>query len=492
VALTRRRFLERSSLLTLGAAARPDRLPGLFLRPQRPGRAVDTLVVIFQRGGADGLSMVVPFGEGGNYYSRRQTTGIPEPGSTSTGKAVDLDGFFGLHPSLGAPDKANWLEWYQTGRLAIVHAAHLDDPDHTRSHFDAMDYMERGTPGKKRLQTGWLGRHLAATAAPDGSPFRGVGMGAMLQLALRCDVPAVVLQSIADFGLKGRPAEMPRFQAHLERLYQGDDWLAREGRATFAAVQLLLQQVGQAPYVPANGAQYDRGDYFHRTLMQVAQLIRADIGLEAACVDVGGWDTHANQVLPDEPTRGYLADHLQRFGTGITAFLTDLGDRLGSGAGPGVTVVTMSEFGRRGTENASLGTDHGHGSVMFLFGGGIRGGKVYTHPWPTLAESKLDRGDLAGTTDYRDVLGEILVKRLLTADPAAVFPDHTFTDLGLATPLAAPATPTATATASPTSTAGPTARPTANPTAGPTANPTATATEESLGRNVYLPLAGRS
>jgi uncharacterized protein (DUF1501 family) len=377
-----------------------------------------------------------------------------------------------MHPYLAQSNWGNWLEWYQEGMLAVVHAMHMADP--TRSHFDAMDYMERGTPGSKSLNSGWLGRHLSSMAAQNESPFRAVGMGTMVQAALRGPIPAVALQSIADFHLQGRPGEVARFQEHLQQLYGGDGWLDLEGQSTFEAMDMLARSsAGTGTYAPEHGAKYTANDGFHRGMQQIAQLVKADVGLEVACIDIGGWDTHANQVDAANPAAGNMANLMNSLASGITAFLTDLTDYWTS---PGLTVVAMSEFGRRAGENGGRGTDHGHGNAMFVFGKGINGGKVYAN-WPTLAEDKLDRGDLAGTTEYRDVLGELLSKRMGNARIAEVFPNHSFNFLGLAQPRGGTvATPT------PPPTGQPTRQPTAVPTAQPTTPPDAT-------KRVYLPWA---
>jgi len=424
-----------------------SRLPRMMFRPQQSTPDGDVLIVVFQRGGADCLNMVPPYGEGPNYFGRRPTIGIPAPDSSAANKALDLDGFFGLHPALGAPEMGNWIDWYEKGMLAIVHAAHMDNP--SRSHFDAMTFMERGTPGEKRIPSGWMGRHLAGKSVQNGSPFRAVGIGTMLQTSLRGDVPAVTLQTILDFRLQGREAEIGRFQQDLERLCAGDSWLDLEGQGTFAALDMLVEKVGSDEYEPEHGARYNTDDRFNRGLMQIAQLIKADVGLEVACVDINGWDHHANEVDPDDPALGTMANMLQRMAGGITAFLTDLGDHQGDGSGPGVTIVTMSEFGRRAYENGNLGTDHGHGSVMFLLGRAVKGGQVFTNPWPGLAEDDLYRGDLAGTTEYRDVLGEILSKRRGEEALDTVFPDHEFNFPGLLNELVVQPTPTPTETATP-------------------------------------------
>ncbi len=475
--LSRRRLLENGGRLALGAAtplgaatfpgsaASLDGASRLHFRARQGGYSGDVLVVVFQRGGADGLNMVPPYGDENDYFDRRPSIAIPAPDDPASRKALDLDGFFGLHPALGSPDAGNWIEWFQEGVLAVVQAMHMDSP--TRSHFDAMDYMERGTPGEKRVDSGWLGRHLETTAGGEGSPFRGVGMSSMLQASLRGTIPAVALRSIADFHLLGLEDEIERFQEHLQLLHEGDGWLHEEGRKTFDAVALLSEEVGSATYQPEHGASYNSSDGFHTGLMQVARLVKADVGLEVACVDITGWDTHANQVTADDPTQGYMATLLQRLGTGVTAFLTDLSDYLNE---PGISLVTMSEFGRRATENGGLGTDHGHGNCMFVFGGGIKGGKVY-RDWPGLSDDDLDRGDLAGTIEYRDVLGELLSKRLGSSRITDVFPTmpaFNFVGLAEAKQLA----------------------PTAEPTDEPT--PTSTATPDGPEGRVYLPWAERS
>jgi uncharacterized protein (DUF1501 family) len=302
--------------------------------------------------------------------------------------------------------------------LAAVHAAGSPDPTH--SHFDAMDFMERGTPGSKGVPTGWIGRHLATLPAGpaadtgNGSPFRAVGIGSLLPASLRGPVVATALRSIADFHFQGRPGQdagLPRFEARLAATYGGDGWLDLQARQTFAALtQLAAADPGS--YGPANGARYPAGD-FGAALRQVAQLIKADLGLEVACLDLDGWDFHAGQGRAAEGMDKLLAE----LAAGLAAFYADLSDRMDR-----ITVVTMSEFGRRIQENASGGTDHGHGGVLFLLGGAVNGGKVY-RDWPGLApEQRVGPGDLAITTDYRTVLAEVLERRLGNTRLGEVFP----------------------------------------------------------------------
>jgi uncharacterized protein (DUF1501 family) len=470
--LSRRDLLRQSGRAGLGAFARPGSLARLFIRPAATDPATDLLVVVFARGGYDGLNMIIPFGNEADYARRRPNIAIPAPDSAATRRATDLDGFFGMHPTLV---EARWKEWFDAGIYAPVHAVHMDDP--TRSHFDAMDFMERGTPGRKTEKSGWIGRHLAATSSLDASPFRAVGMGTMLQASLRGPEAAIVLQSIADFHLKGptSKSEIDQFQQELQKLYNGTGWMDQQGQATFVAIDLLASAVGSGTYVPANGAVYPQTD-FGRGMQQVAQLFKAGMGIEVACVDTGGWDTHANQTSADDPTTGGMATLMSNLAASITAFVTDLrasfdkADRTARG----VTVVVMSEFGRRAYENGSIGTDHGHGNVIHVFGKGINGGKVHVNPWPGLADDQLDsRGDLAGTIEYRDVLGEILDKRLGNRALDRVFPNHAFNYLNLASALVVPtATPTPrySATSAPTTvTPGPTPTGTLTPARTPRA-----------------------
>lgn len=444
MSFSRRTFLQRGSLLAAGTAAWPEWMPRLVFRNNQTAAKGDVLVVIFGRGGYDGLNMVSPLQDFGRYREMRPTIFIPAPddtGAPSNLRSIDLDGNFGLHPALGLADMGRWKEHFDNGILGVVHAVGMDDA--TRSHFDAQDFMERGTPGEKKLSTGWLGRHLTSMRSQNNSPFRAVGMGTMLQAALRGPVPAVTLQSIADFHLQGDTREVARFQQQLAQLYSGEGWLDEQGQSTFAALDMLSDKIGSGAYMPSNGAKYGNNG-FHQGMMQIAQLVKADVGLEVACIDVGGWDTHANQVTPGATAQGGMANNMLQLAQGITAFVTDLQDNFDARekGKQGVTVVVMSEFGRRATENGGYGTDHGHGNVMYLLGRGINGGKVHAN-WPTLAADKLDRGDLAATTEYRDVLAEVLQKRCGNEAVTEVFPGHTFNFVGVATPLDTTTPPTA-------------------------------------------------
>jgi uncharacterized protein (DUF1501 family) len=391
-------------------ATLPAWMPRLAFAPQAQAPRGDVLVCIFQRGGMDGLNVVIPVGDS-NYYTLRPTIGIAEPKPGDTNTAIDLDGYFALHPAL-APLKS----LYDSKALAVIHACGSPDPTH--SHFDAMDYMERGTPGAKALTTGWLARHLASLNNGNQSPLRAVGIGTMLQESLRGEVPAVALRSITDFHLRGRASEIATLQKTLATLYatpQPNAPYLQGVAQEIADIQQTLAKVNVLTYKPSQGVTYPPGD-FGRGLMQVAQLIKADVGLEVACLDVGGWDTHSNEGSAD----GTLARLLTDLGSALAAFYTDLGEQAKR-----TSIVTMSEFGRRAAENGSGGTDHGHANAMFVMGGNVNGGKVYAD-WPTLAPDKLSApGDLALTTDYRDILAEIISKRLGNHNLDQVFPNYT-------------------------------------------------------------------
>jgi len=408
---TRRNFMQNlaSGAIGLSQALFPAWMPRLAFNQTLGVHAQDVLVVIFQRGGMDGLTAVVPFGEGAGYYDRRPTLAIAEPdGSDSS--AIDLDGFFGLHPNL-RPLK----DVYDNGHLAVIHATGSIDP--TRSHFDAMAYMERGIPGDKLTASGWITRHLATAAWENQSPFRAVGMGTIVPSSLQ-GTSALSLRSTADFHLQGRPDQLAQIQRTISGLYTVEmpsHLVSQAAGDVFSTID-LLKQLSATNYQPAYGAAYP-DSAFGMGLRQVAQLIKANVGLEVACVDIDGWDTHENQ---NNEIDGLLSD----FGQGLAAFYHDMQDHIGN-----ITVVTMSEFGRRATENASAGTDHGHGNCMFIMGGGTVGG-VYAD-WPGLNDAALDDGDLAITIDYRDTLAEVLTKRVLNPAIDQIFPNYTATTRGI-------------------------------------------------------------
>ncbi len=400
---SRRVFLKGSALAMFGVGALPTWLSRSVYAADGSDRRKKILVAIFQRGAVDGLNMVVPFGEQ-RYYELRPSLAIPKPDGTPT-SAVDLDGFFGLHPSL-----ASLKPMFDAQQLAIVDA--VGSPDPTRSHFDAQDYMESGTPGFKATSDGWMNRALPK---PDGpvSALRAVSLGSSLPRSLRGRNDALAVNNLNDFQVRD-----PKAAAAFENMYEHtlDSALNGTGKETFSAVR-IMQSIQKQSYTPANGAKYP-GGRFGQSLQQIARLIKADVGLEVAFADIGGWDTHVNEVGA-QPAVGQLANNLSDFGQSLAAFYQDLGDRMAD-----VAVVTMSEFGRTAKENGNRGTDHGHANVMFVMGGGIRGGKVYGD-WPGLAEEQLNEGrDLALTTDFRDVLGELVSKHLGNPNLKAVFPGY--------------------------------------------------------------------
>ncbi len=404
--MTRRIFLKNSGIAVFGASALPT-----FLRnavagtlPRRAPRKV--LVVLFQRGAVDGLNVVVPYAES-SYYDYRPTIGIPRPGRGGSdgaqGAALDLDGFFGLHPQL-----APLLPLYRQGLLAAVHAT--GSPDSSRSHFDAQDYMEAGTPGVKSTASGWLNRALIAQPMPKPSALRAIAVSPSMPLTLRGSAPAIAVPDLRQFRFFGPPNLV---EANFEAMYAdaSDPRLRETGSETFAAVQ-TLQQLDPEKYQPANGAQYPRG-HFGRALREVAQLIKAGVGIEAAFLDSGGWDHHVNEGAVD----GRLGSLLAELGQGMAAFAADMGPKLDD-----VVFVSMSEFGRTARENGDAGTDHGHGNYMFVMGGPVKGGKVYTR-WPGLSPNLLNQDrDLKVTTDYRTVLAEILRRHLDVGNFSEVFP----------------------------------------------------------------------
>jgi uncharacterized protein (DUF1501 family) len=398
--ISRRVFLKDGALALVSLGWAPSFLARTALAQGRAIRAKQ-LIAIFQRGAVDGLSVVVPFGDR-DYYAARPSLAVARPGGNDA--ALDLDGFFGFNPRL-QPLKPFW----DSRQLAIVHAC--GSPDATRSHFDAQDYMETATPGVKSTGDGWLNRYLQARRVEAASQFRAVALAAQVPRTLQGPSPALALTQIDRFGLRGGASTDS--SAAFESLYlaAGDRQLNARGRETFDAIK-ILRSADPGRYDPEHGADYPRSP-FGQALKQIAQLIKANVGLEVAFADVGGWDTHVNQG----PVQGQLASRLDDFSRGLAAFLTDLGDRMAD-----TVVLTMSEFGRAVTENGGRGTDHGHGNAMMVMGGGVRGGRVYGR-WPGLAmHQRFEGRDVVVTTDFRDVFAEIVVRHLGIADPAPVFP----------------------------------------------------------------------
>jgi uncharacterized protein (DUF1501 family) len=398
--ITRRIFLKNGGLALVSLGFAPAFLARTVAAADARRRV---LITIFQRGAVDGLNMIVPFGER-HYYAARPSLAIARPGA-SPDSAIDLDGFFGLHPRL-APLKP----FYDARQMAIVHAC--GSPDGTRSHFDAQDYMETATPGVKSTPDGWLNRYLHAREHRAATPFRAVALAPQLPRALQGTAPALAIGQISQFGIRaGQRSDMVQSAFESEYAAAAESVLHSTGREAFDAVK-MLKTANPLQYAPANGAAYPRSA-FGEALRQIAQLVKADVGLEVAFAESGNWDHHANEGA----ATGLLAARLDDLARGIAALARDLGDRMQD-----VVILTMSEFGRAVVENGSRGTDHGHGNAMMILGGGVRGGRVYGR-WPGLAvEQRYEGRDLAVTTDFRSVFSEVVRGHLGLNDASRVFP----------------------------------------------------------------------
>jgi uncharacterized protein (DUF1501 family) len=422
---SRRVFLKNGglALVTLGFA------PSFLARTAAAaGERRKVLIAIFQRGAVDGLNMVVPFGEKA-YYTARPSIAIQSPGPDE-GRALDLDGFFGFHPRM-APLKP----LYDKGHLAIVHAC--GSPDNTRSHFDAQDYMETATPGVKSTRDGWINRYLQVRAAErgtrapaeryergagapasdndqDATAFRAVALSQQLPRTLQGKASAFAMPQIGRFGIREGRMNNAEMSFEAEYAAAADQVLSATGREAFEAIR-MLRKANPGQYAAANGAAYPRSA-FGEALKQIAQLVKADVGLEVAFAESNNWDHHVNEGA----AVGQLAARLDDFARGIAALTTDLGDRMAD-----VLILTMSEFGRAVAENGNRGTDHGHGNAMMAIGSGVRGGKVYSK-WPGLEpEQRFEGRDLEVTTDFRDVFSEVVVRHLGVKNPAPIFPGYT-------------------------------------------------------------------
>ena len=380
----------------------------VFATPAEAAEQSDVLVTVFLRGGWDVMNVVPPIDgpDRGFYEAARPNLKVPSDGN---GAALRLDPIFGLHPGM-----ARLFELFQAQKLAIVHAVGLNV--NTRSHFEAQQYVETATPGVKNTGTGWVGRHMMSVASPSNAGLLpAVAAGDSAPITLAGAPEAVSIAAIGDFELRGEPFQ----KAALRRLYTGDSWLHLAGAQTFQAID-TIQRASASDYTPANGAAYPNGD-FGENLKTVAKLIKLGVGLQAATVDLGGWDTHENE---GEGSSGYLAHLVAELSDGLAAFYTDLNDSSSPTYADRMTLVVVSEFGRRLAENASLGTDHGHGSGIFVLGGQVNGGRVISD-WPGLQNDQLyDRADLAVTIDYRQVLSEIVVRRLGNSRLSDVFPGY--------------------------------------------------------------------
>ena len=395
------------ALSSLGWAAGPRAaLAGITVRPRRAGAEGDTLVSVFLRGGVDGLSVVVPHGDD-DYYKNRPVLALARPGdrrAKAADRVLDIDGYFGLHPAL-----APLRPLHEAGQMAIVHACGSDDQ--TLSHFEAMATMERGVARDTGPASGWLARHLETAPWHNPSPLRAVALGSLLPQSLRGSAQATALGTVADLRLHSPFHDGPdRFENTLGELYR-QDALAEAGQEALSVLKTLgrlpasLVAPGHSGYPP---------DDLGEGLRQVALLMKSEVGLEAACLDHGGYDTHVVQGT----AQGILAGRLASLAGALAAFAADLGPKRWAKT----TVVVLSEFGRRVPENSGLGTDHGRAGVLLLLGGGVVGGRVHG-VWPGLAAHQLDGpGDLKVTTDYRAVLAEVITHRLRNPNAAAIFP----------------------------------------------------------------------
>jgi len=401
---SRRVFLKQGACAFVSLGFAPSFLTRTAFAAGASGRP-KLLIAIFQRGAVDGLSVIVPFGDP-DYYRARPSIAIARPNGGEHA-SIDLDGFFALNPRL-QPLKPLW----DARQLAVVHAC--GSPDSTRSHFDAQDYMETATPGVKNTTDGWLNRYLHAKQTSDATPFRAVALTPQLPRTLQGSAAALAVTQIGQFGIRaGQASDIVGASFEAEYAAAADRVLNGTGREAFDAIK-MLKIADPSRYQPERGADYPRSP-FGQALKQIAQLAKSNVGLEVAFADVGGWDTHVNQGAGE----GQLAGRLDDFSRSIAALALDLGDRLDD-----TVVLTMSEFGRAVNENGNRGTDHGHGNVMLVIGGGVRGGHVYGR-WPGLAvERRYDSRDLAVTTDFRDVFGEIVVRHMGVTDADPIFPGH--------------------------------------------------------------------
>jgi uncharacterized protein (DUF1501 family) len=406
--LSRREFLARGTVAAIVAAS-PAWLPQVTYA-QTEDTSRDVIVSIFLRGGADGLSLVAPYAENA-YYTLRPTIAVPRPDSSNPNRALDLNGFFGLPPAM-----ASLLPAYRAGQLLIVHATGSTDP--SRSHFDAQAFMEIGIPGSREVETGWLGRHLASKPPmkPDAA-LRALAFNYGLPLTLAGGPDTLPIPDPANFGLSGTSSTRAQRLAWLGTAFAAQPDPLRTSALNTQRTITQLSAIGIGSYQPAGGAVYPTSS-FGNALRSTAALIRADVGVEAVQIDIGGWDTHSAQG----PLNGGMAQLMQQFAQGLAAFHLDMN---AAGRMNRITVVAMSEFGRVARENASQGTDHGHGNAMFVMGGAVVGGRVMRN-WPGLAAGQLYEGqDLAVTIDYRNVLAEIVSKRLQNPNLDLVFPTHT-------------------------------------------------------------------
>lgn len=397
--ISRRGLLATLGMSAAGWLGAKSALAQVVVSEEGKDHQGDILINVFLRGGMDGLSAVAPYGEDA-YHRGRPNLRLRSPKDAQAGneyKVLDLDGFFGLNPAMAAI-----YPLYKDGKMACLHA--VGSGDQTRSHFEAMNAMERGMfQMRGGLQTGWVARHLASTPRKSPTPLRAVALSSIMPDSLRGASHSTTLANLADFQLAD-----PELKDMLAGLYgSGKDVMAQAGRDTLQVIEKLskIDVKNQAGTYPLT----DLG----RALQQVATLVRSGVGLEIACLEMGGWDTHVAQGT----VNGWLPSYLKDLADALAAFEKDMGPEMKR-----ITMIVQTEFGRRVNENTGLGTDHGRASAMFLIGGSVKGGKVYAE-WPGMEKALLDEvGDLRVTTDYRDVLADALTSRVVGSKPSEVFP----------------------------------------------------------------------
>jgi len=405
--LSRRQFVTWSAGAALLATFVPPWLPKVVLAESYAANR-DVIISIFMRGGADGLTLCAPFADP-EYYAGRPTIAIPRPDSSSANKGIALDDRFAF-PQAMSP----LVEPFVAKDLLVVHGT--GSVDSSRSHFDQQHFMEVGKPRDPTIVTGWLGRHLASiTPMRTNAPLRALGIANGLAQTLIGAPQALPIPSPANFGLAGNVSTRQERTDWLKADYMGTPDPVRSAAIDTSATIDLLKTINFTGYVPANGAVYPTGS-FGASLKSAAALIKADIGVEAIQVDVGGWDTHSTQA----PLTGSMFNTMTGFAGALGALYKDL---IAVGA-HSVTVVVVSEFGRNVRENGSLGTDHGRGNCMFVMGKSIAGGRVLTKNWMSLARENLEsQNDLKVTIDHRDILAEVVLNRLTNDKLSFVFPD---------------------------------------------------------------------
>jgi len=388
--MDRRQFLKRAAILSASGIVMLSG-HGWAAKIAGDSGARKRLVVIFLRGAVDGLNVVVPHGES-VYYDARPTIAIGRSGGADGSGVLNLDGHFGLHPAL-APIMPLW----QDGALAFVHAC--GSPDPSRSHFDAQEYMESGTPGVRITPDGWMNRLLAALPGRHDAT-EAISLGPTLPriLAGRMPVANVPTGRAAN---RPMPLDRPRIESAFDRLYSGADPLSRAYQEGQASRKKLLAELAEDMRVADAGAPQPYG--FSDDTARLAQLIARDPSIRLAFLALGGWDTHINQGAAN----GQLANHLRPLAEGVASLAKGLGPAWGD-----TVIITMSEFGRTVRENGNGGTDHGHGNVMWVIGGNVRGRQVYGR-WPGLSEAELYQGrDLAVATDFRAVVAAVLERHM--------------------------------------------------------------------------------